>query len=250
VRRVRLGSGPFLGAIVCTLAWGFACEIPCEAATKTWAVSSGNWNVTTNWSPAVVPVAGDDVVIGHSLVGGPISVTVNANTANLRSMTVDPRAGAFAAGNITILVNRKINIVDTGGVGDLILRPDAGLTIDFQNSANNQALRVDKKIQIGVGYTPTGGTVNFATSSATNDMVFDFDLAATDATLEIGNNVNVTMVLTAVTTAGTDAFLSWISIASGSTLTVNCQNDTGVTDHYMRLTAEDAANPGRSLVHL
>jgi hypothetical protein len=68
-----------------------ACLLSGDAqAAQRYSVATGNWNNTANWSAtsggyagATVPAAGDTVVIegGHT-------VTVNASTANLTSLTI------------------------------------------------------------------------------------------------------------------------------------------------------------------
>ncbi|UFH56376.1 hypothetical protein [Spirosoma sp. KNUC1025] len=55
-------------------------------AQKTWTGGSTNWNVSSNWSPAGVPTAADNVVIPSAPANDPIvSTTVVANSVEVQS---------------------------------------------------------------------------------------------------------------------------------------------------------------------
>src|SRR5215469_10653292 len=55
-------------------------------ATKSWNTGSGNWGTGGNWNPTGVPAAGDDVSITRF---GTYTVTVDVNTNNLNSLTLN-----------------------------------------------------------------------------------------------------------------------------------------------------------------
>ncbi len=67
-----------------------ALPLAARAATITWTnAAGGNWNVPGNWSPAQVPVAGDDVVI---TLAGTYTVTVNVSPS-VNSLTLGAASG-------------------------------------------------------------------------------------------------------------------------------------------------------------
>ena len=100
----------------------FFCFLPGKtfAATR-FSVAAGNWNSTSTWSAtsgggsgASVPAAGDDVTIE-----GGWTVTVNANTAALTSLTISSGStlsvsGAFTVSSTTITVNGSYTNASTG----------------------------------------------------------------------------------------------------------------------------------------
>jgi hypothetical protein len=73
-------------------------------ANKTWVGSiSGDYGVAGNWSPAAVPIAGDDVDIPASSTQ-PITLSLNQSGVNLNSFTVEKGAPPIgsAAGYLQI----------------------------------------------------------------------------------------------------------------------------------------------------
>ncbi len=99
------------------------------------SAGSGNWNIAATWSPSGVPGVGDVVIIaaGHT-------VTVNDNTANLGSLTVN---GILTLGNS--VTGRTVNVNGDVTVGGSV------------NFSNNNAIHT---FNIG-GNLINNGTIDF-----------------------------------------------------------------------------------------
>ncbi len=221
--------------------------------------ADGQWGTPTNWrqfgvNDNVLPQAGDRVILDKNFVGGNYTVTVNVVPPVLNQILMDTRAAGATTGNVRLAVNN--NMVMT----DLILTPSAGRTIDIRNTTDGIRFRVDNSIQIGL--VAGGGTANFATFNASNDLYWDFDLGARPATISVANGTTVNFRLTAGGAADDvdavflqptdDVTISWLSVATGN-FEVQVQNCTigglaGALDHYLRLEASDPAFPNRALV--
>ena len=67
-----------LAAVVCLLALAAGSA---TAATKTWNVSSGNWNTSGNWSPTGIPVASSEIKQTYS--GGKCTIPSGYTTADM-----------------------------------------------------------------------------------------------------------------------------------------------------------------------
>lgn len=85
------------------------------------AVATGNWSATSTWSStgcggaagATVPVAGNDVTI--CLIGTPITVTLDTNSASLGSLTIEPTATLrFGNSNTARTLTVTGNITNAG----------------------------------------------------------------------------------------------------------------------------------------
>jgi hypothetical protein len=61
----------------------------------------GKWSASANWSPAVVPAAGDDVILAGSANYG---VTLDTNTASLNSLTINNSGATLAIVTFTLNV--------------------------------------------------------------------------------------------------------------------------------------------------
>jgi hypothetical protein len=107
------------------------------------STGTGNWNTAGTWTPSGVPAAGDVVTIlsGHT-------VTVNVNTNNLASLTINSGGTLTVAGNTvtatSIAVNGTINRTGTAAITG---------TLVFNNGSTYQ-------------HAQDGGTIPTATWSA------------------------------------------------------------------------------------
>lgn len=97
------------------------------AVTKT-STGSGNWNTAGTWSPSGVPANGDAVIIatGHN-------VTLNVNTTNLLSITINAggtlsTTGAFTVNATTITVDGTYTNVSTGNITVTTMNVNSGGT--------------------------------------------------------------------------------------------------------------------------
>ncbi len=220
-----------------------------RAATKTWdrGAATNNWGDANNWNPNGVPANTDDVVFDHSALGGAYTVSVNAVNRTANSVTIDPRAGAFGAGNITLQIDMNLTVATL-----LTINPDAGLTAKIENTVDNRILEVIQGIRIATGYPAAGGTVEIGMSSALNDLLYDLTGAGGSATLDIGRAVNVTWLMhgqaPGEASSTTNARFAWIQMGENSTLKLDCENLAGVTRHNVFLVAGDAGAPNRALV--
>jgi hypothetical protein len=123
-------------------------------ATRTWTgTTSGDWGVTTNWSPSTVPVSDDDVIID-----GTVSITsgLNQSAVDLKSLKVL----STYTGNIgTSGASLQINVTSTGG-GNVPVVEVSGNGSFYNLNGNYTTL----KINTGLGTTTSiaGGTTTTA----------------------------------------------------------------------------------------
>jgi hypothetical protein len=119
--------------------------------------TGGNWGVSTNWTPAGVPTATDDVIIPNNIV-----VTVNV-AATCRNMRI---AGGDQASTVTISGSNSLTVTDlieflagTGSGDDKRIAVEAGtLTaarVTMPTTGNNNR---------DCAITVTSGTLNISTS--------------------------------------------------------------------------------------
>ncbi len=177
-------------------AWAEMLESRTYLTAETWVGGTGNWNVAANWSPAVVPGAGDDAII--SAAASVVSVTDNqapgtissgANTTINITATghLQARAGGTIAGTLNdsgILEsgsNTPLNLAGTttingqmlggayGNSGSLALL--TGFIFNGTTLANTGAITVRNGFNI-VGTTVNnqpGGTFTVADAMGLND---------------------------------------------------------------------------------
>ena len=143
-----------LAVVVCLLALAAGSA---TAATKTWNVSSGNWNVSGNWNPSGIPASGDEARIVNS--GGKPTIPSGYNTANLA------RAYVYNATTPTLTVKGTLNITSSGqymkvGFGSVGNAPGR-LVMNLSTAVINLANGCD--LYLGDGYTSryTGSTGYF-----------------------------------------------------------------------------------------
>ena len=163
--------------------------------------SSTNWNLAANWSPAVVPLSTEDIIITN---GG----TVNINTAvTCNNMTFNNANTVLSIGSgNSLTVNGNLNlanaILDING---------QTLTINgtFNGSATNY-IRGSKTsgLIIGSSFSNTGSSLYFDQTAATfNNYLKTFTV---NKTVTVANALNIA--------TGAGAATGTISIAAGATL--------------------------------
>lgn len=128
-------------------------ELLCES------VSAGNWSVTARWSCGRVPTTADDVIISHN-------VTVNVNTANIISLTVNSGVtltiGDGTARTLNVAGNMSIAttaIVNSGANTGHVLNVGGNLT-------NNGTVTPGFNINL-TGNLVNNGTINVGNNNTT-----------------------------------------------------------------------------------
>ena len=248
--------GPFLVRAACLVAVIAALGAhPAYAVDRYWdrGNSTNLWGDANNWrtlaaNDNVLPMPGDRVILDRTFAAtGVANGALRIIRQNLDPMPaisaliIDTRAvGANAAGNFEFEIRRALLTTD------LILMPDPGRTITFDNVTTGIAFRVDGRIEIGIGYPGAGGTVDIATTT-NNNIDWDFDEAPDpDATMAIGGGVSVTWRQTSPFVTD-QPILSWIAVTEGAKLDIT--EDTNDTNYdVITLTSEDPAKPGRALL--
>ena len=126
-----------------------------HAATIIWAnTNGGDWNIATNWTPAQVPVSGDNVII---TTNGTYTVT-NSSSATLGNLTLGGTNGIQTL-TLSSLTLTNIGLVNSNGVlnwnsGEV----DGGLTVaegGVLNITNNATYYIH-------GSLTNNGTVNWS----------------------------------------------------------------------------------------
>ena len=151
------------------------------------AIMTGDWNNASIWSPAVVPVSGDSVVI-KSDNGSPITVTVTV-------------------GNITI----DALVIDANGVGSILeITNDRSLSV-ARNIENYSDFSSDGSISLG------GNWMNTGTFTATGNTV-TFNGVGTNQTIDntTFNNLTINKTSGTVTLAGAINIIGNLTLTSGT----------------------------------
>ena len=131
---------------------------PGRAANKFWNGGTGNWNTSSNWDPAGVPVNGDDLFFPTLAVGGFTTTTNNIPPLARRFRTLNFTAGGYVVRGNAIVVSN--GVASVSGVGANTLGVDVTL-------AGNQ--------------TFANSTPFFTISSNINLAGFNLTLDASDA---------------------------------------------------------------------
>lgn len=163
--------------------------------TKTTA-SPGTWAAIT-WSPAGLPVAGDDIVIAHNVTAGPAvaitsfaSFTVNSGFTFTHTNTAITITGALIVNGTYQLNNQNLTVNGTTTVGS------SGTLNDNNNTGSN---RFDGLVTIN-----SGGTFSTTANSA-----YEF---------RGGISNDGTLTLTGI---GNKTFSTNVQSISGGTVTIN-----------------------------
>jgi hypothetical protein len=133
------------------------CSGVATAASVTYVgANGGKWNAATNWSPAAVPIAGDDVFVVQS---GTRNISVDQNVTygapGLNTVLVN----ADGSGNLTVNSTKAFTIFDSltlGSLGKGAFNQNAG-----NNSFGSLILAASDKTDLG-NYTIKKGTLTIA----------------------------------------------------------------------------------------
>ena len=207
----------------------------CRAATVTWAnTNGGDWNVATNWSPAQVPVSGDDVIITNS---GTYTIT-NASNVTLDNLILGGTNGMQAL-NISSLTLTNVAMVNSNGVliwsgGDLegALAVAQGGTLVQSNTLhfvyNNYALGYTNTAYLtNYGTVVWAGTIDAAANSSTHGgggVIYNAGLwdAVADMTMGVYSGTGTNYFINAGTlekTGGTGtSVINWMFSNNGGTI--------------------------------
>lgn len=141
-----------------------------DAASYSWlGIISTDWGVAGNWSPAVVPGAGDSVTIG---TGAAVTISYNCTVA---SLSLGVGSSIQGSGNVTVTTLSATD-ASIGGTGTVSL--PAGGVANFTGLVLGTTVK--KKI-INSGTMHINGNANFA-ADVTNNPGATFDVQ-TDANL-------------------------------------------------------------------
>jgi hypothetical protein len=236
-----------------------ACMGTKALAANRYSVATGNWNSTAVWSAtsggapgAAVPVVGDDVTIE-----GGFTVTVNANTAALGSLTIS-FGSVLTVGGFTISVTGATNVTGTINfnnaagaktfTGDVTLNNGtiwnetaaAGMTFggNFTNNATTFTVSTGLHTFSGTTKTLSGSTVlgipsiTF-TGSYTNSGLITSATALTVTGVVLTNNGTITATTALSGTGGiTQGTTGILNIAGASAITTLTANAVGNTVNY------------------
>ena len=109
-----------------------------QADTLTWVGAAGaDWNTASNWSPAKVPTAADDV-----LFTGDASPSMTAADASAGNVKV-------SSGTVSITGNKVFRLNGTGGTGIIDVADGAAMTIGPAFYGNSDGAIVVKKMGKG-----------------------------------------------------------------------------------------------------
>lgn len=138
--------------------------------TKTWiATTASTWATAASWSPAAVPIAGDDVVFDGSASG---QCTVAAATVTILSLTTTGYTGNLivnarltVGGNITLSSTNNISGTSDITVSTNSTITSAGAVIGciLRFSTINTTIQLADAMVLGKGLTALGTPAGFIT---------------------------------------------------------------------------------------
>ena len=159
-----------------------------SAATKTWLDTDGLfWSNAAGWTPAVVPVNGDDVVIGNhsSATTSPtLNFTSNLTAINLNSLKIDS-TGVGGTMFFSQTLSTSVMNATTETIGDTI-----GGNVYTQNAGANNASTIT------MGNTASGvGTYTLSGSGTVTAGNFTVGNSGTGIVNQSGGTVTVNLTL-------------------------------------------------------
>lgn len=239
-----------------------------QAVTKT--ATTGNYNTASTWTPSGVPARNDDVIVPSG-----VTLTVNANTAALRSITVNAGGTIIPTGTrtvtaTTITVNGTYINQSSSAITGTNISFGAGSL--YQHAVNGGFIPIaawDATSTCEItGYTSTSGNPpNYTTIYAQEFGNFIWDCTQTQsislggilttikgdctvkstgsAVFSFGNTGigNVTIDGNYSQTGGTVYGSGWTSATAAATRTFNIAGDFNITGGTFNLsTSNDAAS--------
>jgi hypothetical protein len=188
--------------------------------TATWVVTTGNWDVASNWSTGVVPDATTDVVIN----GLARSVTIPAGiTANAQSITVDFSASLTIASTATLMISNSVLDALTITMGASVTN-SGNITIGSGGSVGRH----------GMSISLSGSLVNQASGTININNITSYAIGM-DFDTQVNNSGIINIGSTGpVSVAGFDVNNN-SQIINQSTGTIQVNNITGGEGFYMQL---------------
>ncbi len=187
-----------------------------RAATISWNnASGGNWTTASNWSPAVVPGAGDDVLI---TLAGTYSVT-SASTVTVQSITIGAASGTqtLAGGVLTITGSVAPSAGTSSGVlssctlaGGGSLNVPSGAVLRMNSVASGIAVTNDGTLVL----TGSGSVSGAYTSGAGSTLRVEANSTIGGASQTFANGFTNNGTLVQVCTGAT--FTSALTVTSGA----------------------------------
>lgn len=141
-----------------------------NAASRTWSgASSTSWTSTGNWSGAVVPVAGDIVLIPGNLSNYPvISTSVTISTITINSTNANATLTIISGGSLsvtsTLTIMGTATLIQTGGTitaRDLRLMASNSAYTQNENTGTSILNITRDYYNNGGNFTSTAGTINW-----------------------------------------------------------------------------------------
>ena len=159
-------------------------QTPANAVTKFWiGGTSTNWSVASNWSPAGVPLATDDVIIQDA---APASLqdcilTANVSCASLSAGTNN--ANKFIIGNFTLTVTG--NIVGGTSFGEYLLAMSPSSVIVASGNITDGGFLFDLTLGTGILRLEGATTSNISTLGDFNPITINKTTGST-VTIDAG----------------------------------------------------------------
>ena len=212
------------------------------SATYTYVgTATGDVNVITNWSPQVVPTAGDTAVFDGTVAGvltltngGTVTTASAGLTLNITSpaaLTIDSSAALWRLGNSAVTVSGGAGAFSMGnGAGttvSVVLGGAGGTTQTFTNSSSNTAT-----IGTDVLFTPGGNGAHTLAVNGDWQLNNPIDNTGTDKTQSNGTFAVTKTGTGTATLANNNNLYSGNTLVSGGTLKVAANNALGYAGQY------------------
>ncbi len=142
----------------------FSPPVDAPALVISWNAGTGNWNNAANWSPAQLPAAGDDVVIGANGSNTTFTVTLDVN-ATVNSLNLGGGSGTqtLAIASPTLTLNAPSTVNANG-----ILRQSGGTIAGNGSLIINGTYNWSGGLMTGAGVTTVNGPFNLSGLVAIN----------------------------------------------------------------------------------
>ena len=124
-------------------------------ATKTWSGGTSNWNDAANWTPAGVPVTGDDVIIDTAGATVTLDVHIGGGQTNTGLATLTIKEGTLYTNDGS---NRMVTVTGKTYLGDNNAADSATLNCTGSDMYLGSGYNSDYGLVVVGGGTFTGGT--------------------------------------------------------------------------------------------